>query len=232
VSSLSQTVLREKLSRELERKRGRRGFRGFKAKLLFEADDLNVEVEVRYAKISSAEIDESLQIVAKSRSLGKIVQYKSLVESRKAWVTEDGEEVPSSDVQYFQKVGDDLIEVPPFDRTTVFEPERFIPSTRLDEYLIEKEYEVWGDNSSTLLRVAEWLRDNDKIAVFRISFGGFKEYYALLYPVFQDENFVLVMALTRMNKVFKHLMSVAEARAKVPVEKPKRRIQSVLKVRF
>ena len=54
------------------------------------------------------------------------------------------------------------------------------------------------------------------------------EYYALIYPHIEDGKFVLVMALTRMNLEFKHLMPIENGTLRK--EAPKRTVRSVLKV--
>lgn len=227
---MSETVLKEKLAKAVEEKGKTRTFRGFKAKLIFEADGVNVETDVRYAKMDSREIDEALKIVAKCRTSGKVVEYKSVGEYRKAWLTAEGEEIPRSDVEFYQEIGDELVSVEPFERTKTIIIEKLIALSKLDEFLIEKEYEVWGDNISALHKVAEWLSKNDKLAIAKFSFGrGFKEYYALIYPVIRDSEFVLVMALTRMNKIYRRLMPVKFGKV-IAKETAKPTVKSVLKV--
>jgi hypothetical protein len=112
-------------------------------------------------------------------------------------------------------------EVTPFPRTKILESLKLMDTVVLDEFLIESSYEVWAadpNDSPALLKLANYLRKNDKVVVSKHSFGrGFNQNYALLYPVFKDGSFVLVMALTKMRKEYKHLMEITSK----DVEKPK-----------
>jgi hypothetical protein len=96
----------------------------------------------------------------------------------------------------------------------------------LSEFLVESEYELWAKEERhipALLKFAEELRKLDKIALAKHSFGrGFNENYALIYPVYREGTFCLVMAMTKMRKEYKHLMPMASAlqvqeKIKVPV---------------
>jgi len=228
---LSQKVvqqLKEKLKKE-EKKPAKRRFRGFKAVLRSEAEDLAIQTEIRYAKMDSRDVDIALKVIARSKSTGKLVRYGYIGEYHKGYITEDGEEVPPSDVQYYQVIGDEEIPVEKFKRTKILDVIKYIPLSKLDRYLIENQYEVWSEDVPALWKLAQWLRKNDKVAVARYSFGNsFKEYYALIYPHIEDGKFVLIMALTRMNLEFKHLMPIRNGTLRK--EAPKRTVRNVLKV--
>ena len=171
---LSQKVvqqLREKLKKE-EKKPAKRRFRGFKAVLRAEAEDLALQTEIRYAKMDSRDVDIALKVIARSRSTGKQVRYGYIGDYHKGYVTEDGEEVPASDVQYYQILGDEEIPVEKFKRTKTIDILKYIPMSKLDQYLIESQYEVWSDDVPALWKLAEWLQRNDRAAVARYSFGN------------------------------------------------------------
>lgn len=220
--------LKEKIEEKKSAKRGK-GFRGFKATLVAEAENLMIQTEVRYSKIDSRDVDIALKVVAKSKSTGKIVRYGFIGEYHKGYVTEDGEEVPASDVEWYQILGDKEIPVRKFERTKRIEIIKYIPRSKLDNYLIESQYEMWSENVPALWKFAEWLNKRDKVAVARFSFGNsFKEYYALIYPHIENGRFVLVMALTRKNLEFKHLMPITNGTVKI--EPPKGTVRSVLKI--
>ena len=55
--------------------RGQRIFRGFKAVLRAEVNNVSIEAEVRYAKIDSSDVDALLQVVTKQKSTGLPVHY-------------------------------------------------------------------------------------------------------------------------------------------------------------
>ena len=163
--------LREKLKKE-EKKPAKRRFRGFKAVLRAEAEDLALQTEIRYAKMDSRDVDIALKVIARSRSTGKQVRYGYIGDYHKGYVTEDGEEVPASDVQYYQILGDEEIPVEKFKRTKTIDILKYIPMSKLDQYLIESQYEVWSDDVPALWKLAEWLQRNDRAAVARYSFGN------------------------------------------------------------
>jgi len=82
----------------------------------------------------------------------------------------------------------------------------------LDEFLLESQYQVWADDYVGLLKFAQYLSKNDKVAVATHSFGrGFNQSYAFLSPLFKDGQFVIVMSLTKSRKVFDRLMPTVGA---------------------
>jgi len=196
-----------------------RKFGGFKAKLVVAIHGINVGVDVRYARITSREADEQLQIVARSAVTGKLCFREKVVNingellkplpTRFVWIDEDGNLVAKEDVKYFQVLEDGTeVEVMPFKRTKRLEAVKLIPMSRVDEFLQEKIYEMWAEDSKVLFGLADELRKRDMAVVVRLSFGGFIEYYGLVYPIFKDGKFVMVMVLTRMKKVFSRWMDV------------------------
>jgi hypothetical protein len=227
---MSEQIVLQELKEKIKKKEKKtRTFAGFIAELKYSDENLTINIPIRYAKMDSKEIDKALKIIAKSKTTGKVVQYKTLGETRKAWVDDEGREYPKEDVEYYQELDNgELIPVREFERTKTIEVIKLIPLSKLDDYLIESEYEVWTDkNIIGLLRFAKYLSEKDAMAVSKITFGGFKEYYALIYPIFRQEGFVLVMALTRMNKIYKHIMSMNIQEKK---EEAKPTIKSVLKL--
>jgi len=221
--------LKEKVE---EKKKGKsRVFRGFKAKLRAEAEGLAIETEVRYARIDSRVVDDALQVEARSKSLGVKVERKLLGDYHYGYVTDSGEEVPKEDVYYVQILGDQEIPVQKFKRTKEINILKYIERSKLDNFLIENLYEMWTENIPALWKLAEWLNKTDKVAVAKYTFGNsFKDYFALIYPVIRDGQFVLVMALTRMNLEYKHLMPITNGTVESTPEQPADTVRSVLKV--
>jgi hypothetical protein len=135
----------------------------------------------------------------------------------------EGREYPEAEVRHYQLLPDGReVEVQPFPRTKVLEVKKLLPATSLSEFLVEGLYEVWSDAPGQLLEFAEYLQRKDAMAVSKLSFGrGFKESYALIYPIFQDGRFILVMALTQKRVEYRHWMPVeaqeAKPREAVPV---------------
>ena len=184
-------------------------FAGFKIGLEANVEGLSVQTEVRYQKMDSKEVDLAIKIVTRQKSTGKLVKSGFIGQYHKGFMAEDGSEVPESDVQYFQVLDGKEEPVEKFSRTKTLKILKTIPMSKLDTYLVEDTYEIWSENIPALWKFAEWLDKNDKVAVSKYSFGnGFKESYALIYPHIEDGKFLLVMALTRVNLSYKHIMPI------------------------
>lgn len=211
---------------ESEKPSTKRAFRGFKVVLEANVEGLSLQQEVRYEKIDSKEVDLALKIVYKSKPTGKSVRYGYIGQYHKGYIAEDGTEVPESDVETFQVLPDGSEKpVEKFSRTKTLKILKTISTSKLDTFLVEDSYEIWADNIPALWKFAEWLDKNDKVAVSKFSFGnGFKESYALLYPHIEDGKFLLVMALTRINLNYKHLMPIITE----SVEQPKKNVAQTL----
>jgi len=191
---------------------------GFKIKVIADFPDLALEVDCRYEKMTSKSITEKVEVIAMVD--GKRVNYRYMVfcnncnktvltKTNKAWVDDALNIYDKKQVKFYQKVNGEIIEVEPLERTKELKIEKLIPAPSLEDFLIEKEYEVWSENARGLWKLADYLIKNDKIAVARHSFGNtFVENYALLYPIVRDGKFVLVMALTKMKKEFKHFTPI------------------------
>ena len=173
-------------------------------------------VQQRY--VTRALLIERDEVIQEGRCLelhlidGRAVKVEA--RSRKVWVDEDGNEVPPEDVMYVQIIDGEEVEVEKFERTKEIVVEEFLPAWQLDSFLSEGEYEVWAEeprNIAKLLKIANYMVEANVIGLCRhFSFGGFKAYAAVIYPVFDEErkHFVFVMRLTRMRVRYNHMMPV------------------------
>lgn len=198
-------TVKEKLKAKLEKKPKRR-FRGWKATLLAQTEEFSVNVPIRFQKITSQTIDEAMNIIKKSRSLGVEVQRKLLGDYHYGYVTESGEEVQTEDLAYYQVLDGKEREVQPFEKTKDFEVTNFITKEKLWNYLLENFYEIWSEKNGLWL-LADYLQSQKKLAVCNhiVLRKSFKEYYGLIFPVILEDKYTLVMALTRMNLQYQHL---------------------------
>jgi len=203
----------------------RRAFKGFKAKLIFNAENVSVETAIRYARLTSQHIKEKMKVKAMSRTYGVEVKQKLVGDFRKAWITEHGVEVPTEDVYYVQEQEDGSeIEVEPFERTEEIMILKLIDRKELDNYLPESTYEIWNEtNPNGLFKIADYLDKTQKVGVAHfVARRGFVDYFALIYPRFDNDKFVLQMVLTRTRKVFNRWMPVhAEPTVVIRKKKPK-----------
>lgn len=222
--------VRQKLKRELEAKsEKKRRFRGWKANLVAQTEEFSVNVPIRYQKITSQAIDQAMNIITKSRSLGVEVQRKLLGDYHYGYVTENGEEVQKEDLAYYQVLDGKEREVQPFDKTKGFDITNFIAKEKLWGFLLENFYEIWSEKNGLWL-LADYLQRQNKLAVCDhiVLRKSFKEYYGLIFPVILEDKYTLVMVLTRMNLQYEHLKPAK------PIVEPQKPIaltpKSVLKV--
>lgn len=207
----------DRLKQRLEVKpKKKRRFRGWKATLVAQTEEFSVNVPIRYQKITSQSIDEAMNIITKSRSLGVEVKRKLLGEYHYGYVTDDDREVAKDDVAYYQVLDGEEREVEQFERTKDFEITNFVPREKLWNFLLESFYEVWSEKNGLWL-LADYLQRNNKLAVCShiVLRKSFKESYGLIFPVVIGDRYTLVMALTRMNLQYEHLRP-----AKPIAEKP------------
>lgn len=205
----------------------KRRFSGWKGTIIAQTEEFSIDVPIRYQKITSQTIDEAMNIITKSKSLGVTVKRKLLGEYHYGYVTDDGTEV--DDVGYYQVLGGKERLVEQFLKSKAFEITNFVPKEKLWNYLLENFYEVWSEKNGLWL-LAEYLHNHKKLAVCShvVLRKSFKEYYGLLFPVIIGDKYTLVMALTRMNLQYEHLRP---AKPIVEPEKPTALTpQSVLKV--
>jgi len=135
---------------------------------------------------------------------GRVVRVEG--KSERVWIDEDGEEGPAENVTHVQNG----VEVEEFSRTKEIVIGEWIPAQQLAEFLPDHFYEIWGEKPrdiAKLLKIAKWMTERGVAGLCRhFSFGGFKAYATVIYPVFSDGEFVLVMMLTRMRKRYNHMM--------------------------
>jgi hypothetical protein len=205
-------------------------FGGFKARLYADVESFSCAVDIRYRHITAREVLEKLQIIMVDDK-GKQVFKKRTNEYRYIYVNEDGEEVAKSQIHYIQVLENgEVREVVPFRRTKELKTLKLIEMAKVDMFLPEAIYEIWSDDIETMRKLAIALRDADKAIVTKLSFGGFSEYYGIIYPVFKDNSFVLQMVLTRTRKEFSAWMPLEEGKVEA-VEKAEEQapvIKSVL----
>jgi len=188
---------------------------GFKADLKYSSKELNLQTPIRFGKISANEVQKKMVIRHYHQNISGGEVFNKPSPYHWGWYKGDGTEVQANEVvhyQVFPGTDKEHVQVQPFTRTKVLEIKKLLPATALSEFLIESQYEVWAEDGSQLIGFAEYLSKKDSMAVTKFSFGrGFKESYALLYPLFQNGKFLLVMALTRMKISYQHWMDVKAA---------------------
>jgi len=141
------------------------------------------------------------------------------------YLNEEGREVDDEEIQYFavREDGSEQ-EVSPFERTTELSipEENWIPSTSVDEFLVESLYELFHSDDKVarqLFEEAERRLKEDKVGITTFSWGrGFIQYYAMVEPIMREGKFVWLLKLTQTKAEYQHMMDIP-AKVKVPIRK-------------
>ena len=188
-----------------------------------------VNVEIKYRKVSVNQLVPKPEIIMRSPD-GKPVTAQRVTKNGEVlegfnWrnYTEDHEEIPAKELQYFLRKEDGSEQpVRPFDRTAEIKLIKEVPATSMNGFLVESYYELFHKEESiinALYEEAERYIKDDLVGIALFSWGrGFKQYYAILYPLLQDGKFVWVMKLTQTRIVYQHLMEIPTM--KVPIKQP------------
>jgi len=197
----------------------------------------NIDVEVRLKKVSAEGLVPQPTIVMRTED-GRLVEAKRVTPNGEVletyhwrYFTEDGEEISPKEIHYFQVMDDGSErEVRPFDRTSIINVVKEVPRASVEGlFIIEGIYELfvrkgkktkedeYQRDLKLLYEEAERYYKNDLAGLAVFSWGrGFKQYYAIIHPVFRDNKFVWVMSLTRSKIVYQNMMEPPAVRAPIP----------------
>ena len=109
-------------------------------------------------------------------------------------------------IKHFQVVKGKEVEVGKFERTKNIVVDRFMPKIEMDLWQVDSTYEVWADHTHGLYEIAKDLEARDEVGISKLSFGGFKESYALISSVREGDKFVITMSLSQKRKKYYHSM--------------------------
>jgi len=135
---------------------------------------------------------------------------------------EKGAEVKSEDILYFAEQPDGSEQqVRPYTRANVLEipEENWVPSTVIDDFLIDSVYEIFSDDKAVIQQLyeeAERRLKKDQIGIVTWSWGGFKSLYAFVVPVVREGQFVWLVKFTENQPELQHLQDIP-AKQKIPI---------------
>lgn len=199
-----------------------------KTRLKLKHQDMAVNADIRTAKLSPENIVEHPETVRRDEQSGSLVirqTYDKATGEALAdgygyrWVNEDGEEVPKEDIQLYA-VEDD--EERPFSKhestlgaERTVSAETWIPVAEIDEYLIEKIYELWGETNEDVVQLyelAEHIRDFDEAPVipFVLQASKYKS-WGIITPFFFEDSFSLIIRVTDQKIEPEHRMPMLSA---------------------
>ena len=202
----------------------------------------NINVEVKYKKLKPAveeptiikrtEDGRLVKTVKVNRATGEVFEIPPFF---KRTVAEDGEEVKAKDLKHF-KLEEDMSEHPcrPFDRTEAITVIQEVPRASVNgNFLVESTYQLFyamgkkpkkGEEAKmefivrSLYEEAERFLKDDLAGIALFSWGGFKQFYGILYPVAKDDQFIWVMNLAFPLPEYQYMMDIP--RAKTPLPQP------------
>ena len=73
--------------------------------------------------------------------------------------------------------------------------------------MIEAYYQLWSEDNLTLYELAKKLKEMDKALVGLFTFGGYKAYTFILYPIIKDGEFAMIRISKRELKANSYLLS-------------------------
>lgn len=213
-----------------------------KSRLKLDHQGLVINADVRTAKLSPEALVEQPEIIRRDAKTGSLV-VRQLYDKESGdvlgegygyrWVDEDGEEVPSEDLQLFVVEGD---EEQPFsmheptvgsDRTLT--ADTWIPVATIDEYLVNNIYELWAEDDVDILqlaKLADHIREFDEAPVIPfIMAKSLYQQWGIITPYFDEDTFAIIVRVTDHKIEAEHTMrvltdeEVEEAEAKAEAEK-------------
>lgn len=196
-----------------------------KSRLKLSHQDLAVNADVRTAKLDPEDIGDRPEIVRRDQQSGSLVVRQTYDKASGdpleegygyRWITEDGEEVPTEDIQLYA-VSDD--EEQPFSKheptvgsDRVITADTWIPVAKVDEYLVESIYEVYAEDDidiAQLYEVAEHIRDFDEAPVVPFVMGSsMYRQWGIITPFFFDGDFSLIVRVTTQKIEPEHRMPI------------------------
>lgn len=185
-----------------------------KSKLKISHQGVAINADIRTQKLNEKDLVDTPDIIQRDANTGKLVTRqiynKATGEPLEEgygyrYVNEDGEEVPKEDINYYQIVDDEEKEFTLYEPTLggsrTVTPFTWIPIDTIDEYLIERTYEIWGEEDMDILQLhslAELIRDYGEAPVIDVIFQKSKyKSWGIITPQFFDETFTMILRITR-----------------------------------
>lgn len=201
-----------------------------KSRLKLRHQDLAINADVRTAKLTPQDVVDRPEIVRRDEQTDALV-VRQLYDKASGdpldegygyrWVTEDGTEVPTEDLQLYaiedgREVPFELHE-PTVGSDRTITAERWIPAATVDQYLVESTYEIWGEEPmdvAQLYELAIHIRDFDEAPVvpFVLTPSVYRR-WGIVTPVFFADTFGVIVRVTDQKIEPEHAMEVVTPEA-------------------
>lgn len=196
-----------------------------KTRLKLKHQDLAINADIRTGKLSPEDLEDQPEIIRRDEQSGSLV-IRQLYDKESGepleegygyrWINEEGEEVPSEDIQLFVVAGDEEQRFSKHEPTLGGErtltAETWIPVGTIDGYLIDKVYELWGEDDEDvgqLYELAEHIRDFDEAPVvpFVLQPAHYRS-WGIITPFFFEDSFSLIIRVTEQKIEPEHTMPI------------------------
>ena len=186
-----------------------------KSRLELENQGVAIDAMVRTAKLDPEDVVEQPEIILRDPESGervKRVAYdkesgESLTEGfGYRYVTEEDERVVSHDELAYYRIRDgreqrfDRFE-PTLGAERTISPITWIPVHTIDRYLIERTYEMWGEDDADaeeLYRLAKLIRDYGEAPVVEVVLReSTRMSWGIITPQFFADSFAMILRITR-----------------------------------
>jgi hypothetical protein len=187
---------------------------GYKGFLSVEVEGFVLNCPVKYERMSSKDVKEQHKVIFRD-SKGREAERKYTGEGRHLeWRTKEGE-VIDEEVSAYQNVKGKEVLVQPFKKSETIKIVKIVPHASKDNFLIEKTYEIWGDDEAALFKLADFLNKKKAVGLCSIVMtqGYDTQYLGIIEPRFVESGkFGILLYLTKKSLVFNHLLEAGRER--------------------
>lgn len=184
-----------------------------KTRLKLKHQGLAINADIRTKKLKPEKLEEQPEIVKRDERTGSLI-IRQIYDKETGdpleegygyrYVNEEGEEVPKEDIQeYVVKNGEEKKfskQEPTLGGGRTLEAIDWIPVAKIDEYLIEKTYELWGEDDTDIAQLYELAKhivetDEAPVVPFVMQPTYYKD-WGIITPIFFDDEFSLIIRVT------------------------------------
>lgn len=195
-----------------------------KNNLRIDHDGLLINADVRLGKVTEENVNKEGKIIRRDKKTGNRVkrhpydkETEERLESGYGWNyydEETGEQVPKERIEHYQVLDGDEKKVEKRDPTIgggrTLEPVKWIPVHEEEQFLVEKTYEMWGEepqDDAQLARLANYIEETGEAPVLPFLYqSGFFQKWAIVIPHWDGDQFALLLRITKQKVHPEHEM--------------------------
>jgi hypothetical protein len=184
-----------------------------KTRLTLSHQGLAINADIRTKKLDPEQLEAQPDIIRRDQQTGQLVIrqiYDKATEEPLEegygfrYVNEDGDEVPKEDVEEFViEDGEERAfskHEPTLGGDRTVEAITWIPVAEIDEYLVDRVYELWGEDDTDVVQLHELavhIRDFEEAPVIPVVLksANYKD-WGIITPIFFEETFSLIIRVT------------------------------------